>query len=54
LHQLHHDPRLMAHYNFNITYPIGDLLFGTLWRGRGRSRSGTGPGSVDVQTRSNS
>lgn len=32
LHQAHHDPRLMAHYNFNITYPIGDLLFGTLWR----------------------
>ncbi len=32
LHQVHHDPRLMARYNFNITYPIGDLLFGTLWR----------------------
>lgn len=30
LHQLHHDPRVMAHCNFNITYPIGDLLFGTL------------------------
>jgi hypothetical protein len=35
LHLLHHDPRLMAHYNFNITYPIGDLLFGTLYRGPG-------------------
>ena len=32
LHQAHHDPRLMARYNFNITYPIGDALFGTLWR----------------------
>ncbi len=30
LHQVHHDPRVMAHCNFNITYPIGDLLFGTL------------------------
>jgi len=30
LHRAHHDPRLMAHYNFNITYPICDALFGTL------------------------
>jgi hypothetical protein len=30
LHQAHHDPRLMAHCNFNITYPIGDALFRTL------------------------
>lgn len=32
LHTLHHDPRLMGKYNFNITYPIGDWLFGTLYR----------------------
>jgi hypothetical protein len=32
LHQSHHDPRLMARYNFNITYPICDALFGTLHR----------------------
>jgi hypothetical protein len=32
LHQAHHDPRLMAHYNFNITYPIFDVVFGTLRR----------------------
>ena len=30
LHEAHHDPRLMASYNFNITYPIGDALFRTL------------------------
>jgi hypothetical protein len=30
LHEAHHDPRLMAHCNFNITYPICDLLFRTL------------------------
>lgn len=29
LHRIHHDPRRMAHCNFNITYPIGDWLFGT-------------------------
>ena len=23
----------MTHYNFNITYPICDRLFGTLYRG---------------------
>ena len=33
LHTAHHDPRLMAHYNFNISYPLGDWLFGTLWKG---------------------
>lgn len=30
LHQDHHDPQLMAHYNFNISYPIWDWVFGTL------------------------
>ncbi len=29
LHYLHHDPKLMASKNFNITYPIGDWLFKT-------------------------
>ena len=29
LHHLHHDTGLMASRNFNITYPIGDWLFGT-------------------------
>jgi hypothetical protein len=32
LHQSHHDPRLMARHNFNITYPICDAVFGTLHR----------------------
>lgn len=32
LHTLHHRPELMQRYNFNITYPIGDWLFGTLYR----------------------
>lgn len=29
LHHRHHDSSLMTHKNFNITYPIGDWLFGT-------------------------
>lgn len=29
-HTNHHNPTLMSKYNFNITYPIGDWLFGTL------------------------
>jgi hypothetical protein len=33
LHEAHHDPRLMARCNFNISYPLGDWLFGTLHRG---------------------
>jgi hypothetical protein len=32
LHLKHHDPRLMMRYNFNITYPVGDWLFRTLYR----------------------
>lgn len=32
LHQAHHDPKLMSRFNFNITYPLGDWLFGTLYR----------------------
>ena len=32
MHHDHHRPELMARYNFNITYPIGDWLFGTLYR----------------------
>ena len=32
LHQAHHDPRRMASCNFNITYPIFDVVFGTLHR----------------------
>ena len=30
LHTTHHDPKRMAHYNFNITYPLFDWLFSTL------------------------
>jgi hypothetical protein len=29
-HTTHHDPRQMTAVNFNITFPIGDLVFGTL------------------------
>ncbi|MGI9263755.1 MAG: sterol desaturase family protein [Gammaproteobacteria bacterium] len=31
LHTMHHRRSLMQHYNFNITYPICDRLFGTLY-----------------------
>ena len=30
-HITHHDRQLMTRYNFNITYPICDRLFGTLY-----------------------
>lgn len=32
-HMVHHDKRLMTSYNFNITFPICDLVFGTRYRG---------------------
>ncbi len=34
MHHIHHRPELMTRHNFNITYPIGDWLFGTLYRGK--------------------
>lgn len=30
LHHRHHDPALMQRYNFNISYPVFDWIFGTL------------------------
>ena len=32
LHLHHHNQKLMARYNFNITYPICDILFGTYYK----------------------
>ncbi len=32
LHTRHHNPELMSNYNFNITYPIADVLYGTFYR----------------------
>lgn len=32
-HTFHHDLRLMSSWNFNITFPICDELFGTTYRG---------------------
>jgi len=38
-HITHHNPQLMTRFNFNITYPICDRVFGTLCRDNVRSRS---------------
>jgi hypothetical protein len=32
LHTKHHDPALMSNYNFNITFPICDYIFGTRYK----------------------
>jgi hypothetical protein len=31
VHRIHHDPRLMKRWNFNVTVPLFDWLHGTLW-----------------------
>lgn len=36
-HLIHHNRRLMSRYNFNITYPICDRLFSTLYKDRSDS-----------------
>jgi hypothetical protein len=30
-HRIHHDPRLMRHWNFNVTVPVFDWIFRTNW-----------------------
>ncbi len=40
LHTAHHDPTLMQRYNFNITFPICDALFGTYRRARDAADGG--------------
>jgi hypothetical protein len=35
-HTRHHDLALMGRFNFNITFPVCDWLFGTAWPGRKR------------------
>lgn len=32
-HALHHSPRLMQKWNFNVTFPIWDWVRGTIWKG---------------------
>lgn len=31
-HRVHHNPKLMASYNFNIVFPLFDKLFGTTYK----------------------
>jgi hypothetical protein len=31
-HMVHHDLRRMGRFNFNITFPLCDRLFGTVWK----------------------
>lgn len=33
-HRMHHNASLMSKYNFNITWPIADYVFGTIYRER--------------------
>lgn len=33
-HTDHHNQKLMTHYNFNISYPIFDWIFGTTYKGK--------------------
>ena len=50
LHLHHHDQKLMSHYNFNITYPISDWLFGTYYsNSRGNKNSSEKQSSATTQ-----
>jgi len=43
LHLIHHNPQLMTRYNFNITLPLFDRLFGTLFRANKMPQRGEEP-----------
>jgi len=30
-HRRHHEPRLMKRWNFNVTFPVFDVILGTAW-----------------------
>ena len=45
-HQAHHDPALMGRYNFNITFPICDALFGTSAPRAGAAPASAAPGAA--------
>ncbi len=49
LHLHHHNQKIMSHYNFNITYPISDWLFGTYYRDQ-RNTVGDRPVSAEKRT----
>ncbi|HUO05940.1 MAG TPA: sterol desaturase family protein [Candidatus Binataceae bacterium] len=51
-HRVHHDARLMRHYNFNFAVPIFDWMFGTKYRGPAPSRAETIPSAAAHQTSS--
>jgi hypothetical protein len=40
-HERHHDPSLMGRYNFNITFPVCDWLYGTTYEAPIIGRAGT-------------
>jgi sterol desaturase/sphingolipid hydroxylase (fatty acid hydroxylase superfamily) len=58
-HTRHHDPRRMLHKNFNVTFPLFDMLLGTLDRERepatpvGGRHPSYGAGSSATQSESN-
>lgn len=40
-HTIHHDPKLMADYNFNISYPVADWVMGTIYKGNHKEEAHT-------------
>jgi hypothetical protein len=45
-HRVHHDPRLMRTWNFNLGLPLADWLHGTLWREEAAPREPLGAPST--------
>ena len=37
LHRRHHNPKLMKHWNFNVTIPVFDWILGTYWKDKGNA-----------------
>ena len=50
-HRVHHAHHLMNSYNFNITWPIADFVFGTIYRGEIEPAYKAGDGHQESQKR---
>jgi hypothetical protein len=46
-HRHHHNKRLMQKYNFNVTFPLSDYLFGTAYREKANTAAAPGKRSED-------
>lgn len=51
-HRIHHKLELMTKYNFNINWPLADLLFGTVYRSKNDELEAANPATTGSEAES--